>query len=259
MNSNFEQALSDLEVQLEAAAKAAKTAAALLKKAQGSAKTGQLRDLNRSLVEARNASKQFADAMAAADSSWTFEAEPYFASGEYLNELKAEADRAGLKLFDKDQSIYCFPMLLRLSEKDATVLIDRKPERKIRPRELVKILLARQKLPQRFNEGKLLETLFEAYMHLTPHKNAAGRGEVVSLIKIHQLLTLLPGSDREYPKEEFARDMYLLDRQPDLLTREGYRFALPASTATKGGGPRLVVIDEQGGERVYAGIRFDKE
>jgi hypothetical protein len=86
-----------------------------------------------------------------------------------------------------------------------------------------------------------------------------GNGPVVPLIQIYELLTLLPGSEREYPKEEFARDIHLLDRQPDLRTKDGRRFALPAATGTKVTGQRLTVVDQQGAEKIYVGIRFDKE
>jgi hypothetical protein len=260
----LEQELSDLEARLETAARAAKSALTELKKARASAKVGQLRDLNRSLGEARNSAKRFAEEIAGADSSWKFEAEPYLATGSYLAELLREAERAGLSLFERDGRIYCFPMLLTLSGKDMAVLIDRKPERRLRPRELVKILSARQKRPQRFNEQRLLETLFDAYRHVAKRiksdwtPDTAGPGPVAPLIAIHQLLTLLPGSERDYPKEEFARDIHLLDRHPDLRTRDGRRFALPASTGTKSSGQRLTVIDQQGSEKIYVGIRFDK-
>jgi len=265
MGSSFEQELSALENQLAAASKAAKLALSELKKAQSGAKVGQLRDLSRSLAEGRNAAKRFLEEMASADSSWKFEVEPYFAEGGYLKELLQEAERAGLKLFERDGRLYCFPMLLTLSAKDMAVMVDRKPERRLRPRELVRVLLARQKRPQRFNEQKLLDTLFDAYCWLdrrvlrdwTPE--VRGNGPVVPLIKIYELLTLLPGSEREYPKEEFARDIHLLDRQPDLRTKDGRRFALPAATGTKVAGQRLTVVDQQGVEKIYVGIRFDKE
>jgi hypothetical protein len=216
MNQSFEQAFSALESQLTVAAKAAKLALAELKKVQSSARVGQLRDLSKGLAEGRNAAKRFAEEMASADSSWEFEVEPYFADGGYLQELLQEAERAGLRLFERDGRLYCFPMLLTLSGKDMAVLVDRKPERRLRPRELVRVLLARQKRPQRFNEQKLLETLFDVYCRLdsrilrdwTPEFR--GNGPVVPLIKIYELMTLLPGSERDYPKEEFARDILLL-------------------------------------------------
>jgi hypothetical protein len=264
MDATLEQELGDLEAKLETAAKAAKSALTELKKARASAKFGQLRDLKKSLAEARSAGKRFAEEIAGADSSWNFEAEPYVADGLYLTELLQEADRAGLSLFERDGRIYCFPLLLTLSGKEMAVMIDRKPERRLRPRELVKILSARQKRPQRFNEQKLLETLFDAYRYIAARiksdwtPETTGPGPVAPLMAIHELLTLLPGSDRDYSKEEFARDVHLLDRQPDLRTKDGRRFTLPASTGTKKSGQRLTIIDQQGSEKIYVGIRFDK-
>ncbi len=265
MDSNLEQALSVLEIQLAVASKAARSALAELKKALSSARVGQLRDLSKNLAEGRNAAKRFAEEMASADSSWKFEVEPYFAEGGYLKELLQEAERAGLRLFERDGRLYCFPMLLTISGKEMAVMVDRKSERRLRPRELVRVLLARQRRPQRFNEQKLLETLFEGYCRVdrrilrdwTPEDR--GNGPVVPLVKIYELLTLLPGSEREYPKEEFARDIQLLDGQPDLRMKDGRRFALPAATGTKVAGQRLTVVDQQGVEKIYVGIRFDKD
>ncbi len=262
---SLESALIDLEKQLEAAAKAAKAAHAVLKKAQASVRVGNLRDLQNQLAEGRNSGKRFAEAMAQADESWTFAPEPYIAEGGYLRELKEEAERQGISLFEKDGRIYCFPMLLTLSEKDSAVIIDRKPERRVRPSELVKLLAARQKRPQRANTQKILETLFDAYLVLAPQvsrdwsSTSPGLGPVVQLLKIYDLLTLLPGSERDYTREEFARDIHLLDQQPDLQTKDGRRFALPASTGTKNTKSRITVIDRLGWERIYVGIRFDKE
>ena len=79
---------------------------------------------------------------------------------------------------------------------------------------------------------------------------------MVALADIHDTLTLLP--DADYPVEEFARDLLLLDRKPDLQTRDGSRFEFPASTLGKGRMRRLMVYDEDGRGRTYVGIRFVK-
>ncbi|MGH8013592.1 MAG: hypothetical protein ACREQ4_13935 [Candidatus Binataceae bacterium] len=265
MDLSLEHELNALENQLATVSKAAKSALAELKKVQHSARVGQLRDLNKGLAEARNAAQRFAEEMVSADRSWKFEVEAYFAEGGYLKELLQEAEHAGLNLFERDGRLYCFPMLLTLSGKDVAVMVNRKPERRLRPRELVRTLLARQKRPQRFNEQKLLDTLFDAYCRLgrrilrdwTPE--IQGHGPVAPLVKVYDLLTLLPGSEREYPIEEFARDIHLLDRRPELRARDGRRFALPAATGTKAVGQRLTVVDLHGVEKIYVGIRFDKD
>ena len=101
MDTTLEQEPVRLEARLETAARSARSALAELKRARASAAVGQLRDLGRSLVEARNAARRFAEDVAGADGLWTFEAEPYFAHGGYLAELLAEAGRAGLNLFER--------------------------------------------------------------------------------------------------------------------------------------------------------------
>ena len=261
----LERSLVDLETKLETAEKAHKIASAGLKKAKQQAKFGQLRDLGKSLAEVRQFAKQFADEVADADTSWKFDYESYFSSGDYLRELKSVAEAKGLTLTEKDGRIHCFPMLLTLSAKDAVVLVDRKPQRNVRPYELVKLLLSIQNRPRKSNEGKLLEAVFEAYCCLGPRyqkdwsRDAEGIAPAVPLVDIHTLLTLLPGLDREYPREEFARDIHILSAHPDLRTKNGRRFTLTASTGSKASGQRLTVVDQQGRETTYVGIRFQRE
>jgi hypothetical protein len=80
---------------------------------------------------------------------------------------------------------------------------------------------------------------------------------VIGLADIHEILTLLPGTD--YPIEEFGRDLLLIDRRPEMRTRDGCRFEFPASTLSRGRMKRVSVYDERGEERIYIGIRFVKE
>jgi hypothetical protein len=51
----------------------------------------------------------------------------------------------------------------------------------------------------------------------------------------------------------------LIDRQPDLRTRDGCRFGWLGSTLSKGSMKRLVVYDERGAEHTYIAVRFAKE
>src|SRR5271166_6826785 len=157
-------------------------------------------------------------------------------------------------MFERNGRLYCFPLLLRIDANQSAVRIGRKIERKIRPSELVRLLARAQKRPQRFREQAFLDLVWRAYRRLVEREwNGTDPGRVVALIDLHDTLTLLPGSD--YPQEEFARDLLLLDRHPDLRTRSGERFEFPHGTTTKGIKP-LIVYDEKGTERVYYGIRF---
>jgi len=259
----LEQALSDLEQQLESVAVTAKKALAALKKAQASAKVGHLRALQNQLADSRNAARLFVDEIDRADQSWKFDAEAFIAGGDFLKELILEADRLGLRLIERDGRVFCPPMMISVSPRDAAIYIDRKIERKIRPAVLAKVLAGRQKKPQRLNIQRFLDTLFHAYTLLASRVRSdwtaetAGPGPVIELQDIYDLLTILPGTERDYARDEFARDIAFLDEHPDLKTKDGRRFALPASTGSKIGGKRLTVIDREGTERTYVGILFE--
>src|SRR6266849_3743123 len=44
---------------------------------------------------------------------------------------------------------------------------------------------------------------------------------IVPLVEIYNLLTLLPGQAKEYARQEFARDLYLLDQSDVTAVRNG--------------------------------------
>ena len=186
--------------------------------------------------------------------TFAFDTSAYMAEGRFLADLRAAASEHRLELFERDGRIYCFPQILRLEPQQSAIRFGRKIERRIRPSELVRLLAKVQKGPQRFKEQAFLDLLWRAYRRLVGRKwNGTDPGRVLALIDLHDTLTLLPGSD--YAPEEFARDLLLLDRQPDLRTRGGERFEFPRGTTTKGIKP-LIVYDEQGAQRTYYGIRF---
>ncbi len=63
-----------------------------------------------------------------------------------------------------------------------------------------------------------------------------GPGAPAKLVDVHRVLTLLPGAARDYTRQEFARDMYLLDQSGVVDVKDGRRMSLPASALTRGGG-----------------------
>ncbi len=254
MASEFEDELIALDARVEKAQKAAEGLVASLKRVRRAASVGQVGDIVKGLAALDD---RLADAEAAArdlSGAWRFDASAYMADGRFLADLNDAAAEQGLEMFERDGRIYCFPLLLRIDANQSAVRVGRKIERRVRPRELVRLLAKAQKAPQRFREPAFLELIWRAYRRLVGRDwNGTDPGRVVALIDIYDTLTLLPGSD--YPQEEFARDLLLLDRQPDLRTRTAERFEFPHGTTTKGVKP-LIVYDEQGAERVYYGIRF---
>jgi hypothetical protein len=78
----------------------------------------------------------------------------------------------------------------------------------------------------------------------------------VKLVDVYRVLTIMPGARREYDKQEFARDLYLLDQSGLTETRDGRRLHLPASALTRGSGV-LVTVTRSGQQKVYAGISLE--
>ena len=257
---NLEQALDRVERASEAALDAAAQLTRTLRRLRAAAQGGNLRDLRASLGAAAQAAERARDAARDATRSWTFDDEGYFASGAFTRELLATARDEGLQLFERDERMYCYPLLVRVSPQDRAVFVDRGRERRVRPLVLVRHLRAVQSRPPRFRPEAFLESLFTAYGHLARRQgdDATDAGQPERLIEVYELLTLMPGAARDYSRQEFARDVYLLDRSGVTTTRRGYVVSFPASTGARSAGSALRVVTEGGQEKVYYGIAFSR-
>jgi hypothetical protein len=138
------------------------------------------------------------------------------------------------------------------------VLIDKMRERSLRPSALIAHLQSLQDRPIRFKPEAFLESLYKAYALLVKARgqDGAAGGAVIPLADIHQILTLLPGTTREYSRQEFGRDLYLLDQSGVQLTREGFMLSFHASTGTRSLSKTIRIIGREGQEKKYYGIAF---
>ena len=81
---------------------------------------------------------------------------------------------------------------------------------------------------------------------------------MLELTRIYELLTLFPGQQKEYGRQEFARDLYLLD-QSSAKETDGHAFRFAASTGTRGSASKFFqLVDREGHERVYYAISFER-
>lgn len=251
---SLESALAKTEADVDATLKAAGGFLTALRRLRRATKSGALRELRSSIESADRAIGLLRQQFANARDGWNFDEEPYLADGRYAQEVLDAAHRRGVRIFERDERLYCYPSLIRVSPNERAVFIDKRREVRTRPSVLVAHLENLQKRPPRFRPEAFLDALHRAYL-----KIAASRGRqqlqmapVVSLSDIYDLLTLLPGQAREYSRQEFARDVYLLDRSGVRTTRGG------ASLVFSGGrGRRISVITEDGTERPYYGVYFD--
>lgn len=263
---SLEPALAAAEARAESVQKSAASATRALKRVRTAAHTGNLRDLRPSLDAAEQAIAALRQEFANAKESWDFDEEIYLASGAFQREVLATAQGMNVHIFEQDDRLYSYPSLVRVLPAERAVLIDKTRERRLRPSMLVAHLRDLQKRPARFRPEAFLEALYDAYTALVASaaakrgrtKDLFGAGTVVRLVDVYDLLTLLPGQSKEYSRQEFGRDIYLLDQSGKTKTRGGQEVSFPASTGTRTSSGTIRVITQSGREKVYYGIAFQE-
>ena len=255
----IEAAFARAEAEAEAALKAAATVTRHLKRFHGAARQGNVRDLEVAAEAARQSIAALDQAVTAIGRSWDFDEEGYLRGGGYSAELIERARAADLRISELDNRLYCYPALIQVLPGERAVLIDKKRERRLRPSVLIELLRDRQRRPPRFRAADFLASLHAAYEVAVKTKPGRSPGSVVPLGELYELLTMLPGQAREYARQEFARDIYLLDQSGETTTKSGARIEFHAGAGARVPRGALTIVTQHGQERKYHGISFSED
>jgi hypothetical protein len=258
---NLEKALARTESDALSSLKAGQAVLSALKRYVNAVKLGNLRDMPAALADLEKAEMVLRQQIATTRSGWDFDTDSYLGSGAFIREILDTAEQKGVRIFERDDRLYSYPVLIRVLPSERSVRIDKATDKRLRPSVLVNNLRELQKRPPRFRPETFLEALHAAYTKavLLKGKGLPLGGTVISLLEIYELFTLLPGEAKDYSRQEFARDIYLLDRSGVTTTRKGARVSFPASTGTKTLSRTLSIINERGEEKLYFGISFSGE
>lgn len=257
----LEKSLARTELDAGVSLKAAQAVVQTLKKYCVALKVGNLKDLQVAINDIEKAELTLRQQIANTKASWDFDVDSYLNSNAFIKEVMATGEQKGVRIFERDDRLYCYPVLIRVVPSERMVRIDKTGEKRLRPTVLVNNLKELQKKPPRFRPEAFLDGLYIAYKKAVQLKGKGLpiSGTVISLLEIYELFTLLPGQSKEYSRQEFARDIYLLDRSGVSTTRKGAMVSLPASTGTKISSRTLSIINEKGEEKLYYGISFSDE
>jgi len=256
--NSLERALSKTESDVDAALKAANLVVTSLKKLRVAINKGSLRELKKIIESIEQALSALKQQFENTKDGWNFDIDSYISSRDFPNEIAEIARSLGVKIIEQDERLYCYPFLIRILPSELAVQIDKTKEKRLRPSTLVNHLKTLQNKPVRFKPEAFLESLFMAYETLIKSrgKDQVGKSIVIPLLDIYRLLTLLPGQAKEYSRQEFARDVYLLDQSSVTITKKNLVLNLPASTGTKSTMNTIRVITQEGQEKKYYGISF---
>lgn len=260
--NSLEKALAKTEADADEALKTATAAVSILKKFRLSAKTGNLRELRKTIESAEQAITALSQQFIKTKEGWTFDEETYLSSKAFLSEILEAAGQIGMKIFEQDDRLYCYPFLIRILPNERSILIDKKRERRVRPSVLLRHLKELQNRPVRFNSKAFLESMYSAYsiaVKTRGRKERIRTGPVVPLMEIYNLLTLLPGQSKDYSRQEFARDLYLLDQSGVRNKKNGLVVSLHAPSGRERASKVIPIVTRDGEVKRYYGISFTQE
>ena len=259
--STLEEALAKTEADADAAFKTATAAVGALKKFRAAAKVGNIRELRKTIESAEQAITTLSQQFIKAKEGWTFDEETYLSGRAFLSEILEAAGQIGVKILEQDDRLYCYPFLIRILANERSILIDKTRERRLRPSVLVGYLKELQNKPVRFNSKAFLESMYSAYSIAvkTRGKERIRTGPVVPLVEIYGLITLLPGQSKDYSRQEFARDLYLLDQSSIRNTKSGLIVSLHTATGRELLSKVIPIVTRDGEVKRYYGISFMRE
>lgn len=251
----LEDTLAAAERAVDSALRSAAAVTRELRKALAGTRNGQIRDARKALAGAQAAAAALGAETRALSDGFDPREQEYLASGGYVKELLAAAEARGVKIFEEEDRLLCYPSVVRVLPGEAAVEIDRARERRIRPSVLVEMLARTQERAPRFKAEAFLDSLRAGYELVVASERKKPDG-VVRLVDIWSVLTMLPGQRGQYSKQEFARDLYLLDQSGVTRTvRNSRTLRWSASTGTKGSGV-LITVARDGQRQQYWGISF---
>ncbi|HEY3375952.1 MAG TPA: hypothetical protein VGL77_00525 [Armatimonadota bacterium] len=234
----------------------AKKSVAAVQKLQKAVANGNVRDIEK-LRQAANTAVETLNRRAEACQPFTFDAAAYLTpEGEFIPELRAAAERAGVRLSVQDGTIFCYPVLVHLEPDLAAVRIEKRLESNIRPEVLAAQLKKAQSRDPKTKPERFIETLFEAY-ELVRAQRRIDAAIDLPLVQLYRVLTLLPGMEKDYTLLDFTRDIYFLDLSGVTETKKGHRLSLPASTVSRERSAKILkFVTRDGHEKEFAAIKF---
>jgi hypothetical protein len=251
----LEQAFHDAETQLAASGKAATGLAKALKSAIAAAKAGDVRALSKAVQAAQAALRDVHPGLQGANKTLEIDFAAALRGGAFAEEIIRTAERAGLRgVRHIHGAVLSFPVALFPNAETLAVRYGKKTSSSLRPSAVVAQL---QELRKQQRPARALQKLVDAIEHAYFIRTQKRLGVPVPIQAIYELLTPLPDQRNEYTDIDFVADLYSLERASALKSSDNHRLSFPASTSTKFK-KSIRIATEDGEERLYSSIRFDK-
>jgi hypothetical protein len=130
---SLENALARSELDANTSLKAAQAVVLALKKYRNALSVGNLKDLEGAMNEIEEAEATLRQQIATGKAGWGFDVDSYLNNGDFVREILSTAAQKGVRIFERDDRLYSYPVLVRLVPSERGVRIDKVREKKLRP------------------------------------------------------------------------------------------------------------------------------
>lgn len=257
---NVKQVLTAIDAQVDDLMNATKQVRASLKKIQGAARNGDLVLLRTLLEEGKSVILSLGCHFVKTQALLVGSEASSLTDHAFYQEILTATHQEGRNFDSQDDEEFPFTALLELLKKKGPRSGNGTPKHHISPSAPIKRLTDVENKPFQFKTNAFLEILYTAYSIVVAGrgKSLIGIGTVIPLLDLYHLLTILPSQAKEYTKEEFSHDVYLLDESGKITTKNNHRLQFHASTGVRDASKALTVITKGGKEKTYYGISFLK-
>ena len=196
-----------------------------------------------------------------------------FDTSSYLNsksgfheDLLRAANEEKLYISVSDEGKYfCYPITLTITPKESCLLIGKKKVYTLRPSHVIAFIKTMQSKKGPFNQRKLIDILYKC--HSLAGKQICSTGNFgayspnmnIPITDIYDILTIMPGSTKEYSAFDFAKDIHELTNNQSILTSDGHRLKCrEASAGSRGKTKSITLVTKDGHEMRYTYLSFVK-
>ena len=253
---SFEEKLESIDSEIKAVLKGIQLMTSTMRRAVRASASGALRELQGAIsdlnTQLNSLELQAKDLMIHSD----YDLRSWMDSGEYARELISISSQSQLAMIESDGKLLCYPSVIQVFPADQSVTIDKKRDKNIRPSVIVEHLKVKGQAKVKFKPDAFIESLATAYK-LFISSSGRRKESHVKLAELYDILTLLPGS-RAYSKQEFARDVYLLDQSGIVTVKDGRTLRFAASATTRSSSKGYFETVAKGGQvKIYSTISFE--
>jgi len=249
---NLEDALQAQEEQVDDLLKSAAKYQAALKSWKKACQIGHLGNRQRAAAQAVELAPALAAPASEAADVWQFDARAYLESGDWRDELRAAAEKQGLRALEEGDNLISSPLVIRAVPGRGALALGKVNWPAIRPRVVAAEL---KRLRERSNSGnsqEFVDSLFAVSQHL----NSGGDAPFAKFRDIYDLFSLTPGWKKDNPPSAFGQAIYALHRSGLQTTRAGRRFDFEYPSGNVKDRDIYTVIAEDGRPIRYYGIQF---